>query len=246
VPDGDGPNPSGMSNHHIAAAAVSRPAAKRLAFGVVALFVAAATALTGMAKVKATSYPANKVVASGSKIVKFSPGSAVTLMSATMRTSSPTDAILAVTMECSIITDTIITGGPNVSSESTTAKGAVRVWVEVDGQIVPVNSASAPPQNAPAAGNDTDKTTFCSRVFNRTVKDMENPADGIDYSEDYIETKDANSFNWLRLNMGSGIHTITVKADLTHEATDPSTASAMVGNRTLVVIPAKMANDATI
>ena len=37
-----------------------------------------------------------------------------------------------------------------------------------------------------------------------------------------------------------------VKADLTHDATDPSTASAMVGNRTLVVIPAKMANDATI
>jgi hypothetical protein len=242
------PNRDGMSNHHVAAATASsaKPLTRRLTVALVVLVVAGLVAATSMTKVRATSYPADKVVASGSKLAKFSPGAAVDLMSATMRTSKPTDVILAVTLECSIITDTIITGGPNVSSESTTAKGQVRVWVEVDGQIVPVNSASAPPQNAPAAGDDSDKTTFCSRVFNRTVKDMENPADGIDYSEDYIETKDANSFNWLRLNMGSGVHTIVVKADLTHEATDPSTASAMVGNRTLVVIPAKMANDATI
>lgn len=219
--------------------------------GVVILTAAVAAAGTftagrSLAPAKA-AYPADKVVASGNKIAKFSPGAAVELLKATMKTSSPTDLILHVTMECSILTDTIIVGGPDATTETTHTNGNVRVWVEVDGKIVPLSSMSTgATTSTPTAGNDTDKVTFCNRTFNRTVTDMEDPLDGIDYSRDYIETKDANGFNWLKLNLGSGIHNIVVKADLTHEATDPSKASAMVGNRTLIVQPAKMANDAVI
>ncbi len=194
---------------------------------------------------EANHQPADKPFAAASKGVRFSPGTNQTLLTATVKNSKPTDMILQVSMECSIITDNVIAGS-NVpgGQESAATEGTVRVWVEIDGQIVPIISSSSPPQNPPPPGNESDKVTFCNRVFNRTVQDSEN--DGWDRSRDYIETKTANAFNWVRLNMGSGVHTIVVKADLAHFSTTGSAASAFVGNRSLVGIPGKFANDATI
>src|SRR3954447_10989513 len=101
--------------------------------------------------------PANKVTAAGDKAVVMSPpGQSVTLLTATMATSKPTDLILSVTLECSILTDLT-----NSGTSSSQAHGQVRVWTEVDGQIVPVQSISSPPQNTPPAGDDTDKAVFC-------------------------------------------------------------------------------------
>ena len=47
----------------------------------------------------------------------------------------------------------------------------------------------------------------------------------------------SNAFNWLALNVGSGIRTIEVKADLTTDATQRASALAAVGKRTHVVRP---------
>jgi hypothetical protein len=155
--------------------------------------------------------------------------------------------ILQVSMECSIITDNVILGSTTPGAqESALTEGTVRSWIEIDGKIVPIISSSSPPQDPPPAGDDTDKVTFCNRVFNRTVQDVEDPQDGYDRSRDYIETKTANAFNWVRLNMGSGTHNITLYADLSHFSTTASSASAFVGNRSMIGIPGKFANDATI
>ena len=196
---------------------------------------------------EANHQPADKPFAAASKTVRFSPGTEVTLLTATVKNSKPTDLILQVSMECSIITDNVIAGSTVPGAqESAATEGTVRVWLEVDGQIVPIISSSAPPQDPPPPGDDTDKVTFCNRVFNRSVQDAEDPQDGYDRSRDYIETKTANAFNWVRLNMGSGVHTIVVKGDLSHFSTTGSNASAFVGNRSLVGIPGKFSNDATI
>jgi hypothetical protein len=157
--------------------------------------------------------------------------------------------VFQVSLECGLITDTILLGSTQPGAQdSTRATGTVRAWIEVDGKIVPIVSSSQPPQDGatPPAGDDTDKVTFCNRVFNRTVQDAEDPQDGYDRSRDYIETKSANAFNWVRLNMGSGTHTIVLKADLAHFSTQGSSASAFVGNRSMIGIPGKFANDATI
>jgi hypothetical protein len=192
--------------------------------------------------------PADKPFAAASKTVRFSPGTEVELMRSTVHNSKTTDIIFQLSMECSIITDNVIAGSTVPGAqESATTTGMVRAWVEVDGQIVPVISSSAPPQTPPATGgDDTDKVTMCSRVFNRTVKDTEDPQDGYDGSRDYIETKDANAFNWVRLNMGSGVHTIVVYGELTSASSTGSKASAYVGNRSLIGEPGKFANDAVI
>ena len=61
---------------------------------------------------------------------------------------------------------------------------------------------------------------------------------------DYLNTREANGFNWASLDSGNGIHTITVKGEFTKTATN-GTASAIIGNRTLVVDPTKVQNQTT-
>jgi hypothetical protein len=46
--------------------------------------------------------------------------------------------------------------------------------------------------------------------------------------------------------MGSGTHTIVVKATLTEATNGDATAEAVIGNRSLIVEPETLANDATI
>jgi hypothetical protein len=128
-------------------------------------------------------------------------------------------------------------------------------------RIVPVQSTSQPPQDGsdPNSGDKViDAATFCNRTYARSVTDTENDDDGIDQQSDYIDTKSANAFNWVLLNAGSGIHYVRLMADLSasnaqgtcDRATDPVTpetcSEAYVGNRTLIIEPTKMANDAVI
>lgn len=221
------------------------PSKATAAIGAMLLF--AAGFVVNQATGASAGLPADKPFAAASKTVRFSPGTSLPLLSATVRNAKPTDLILQVSMECSIITDNVILGSSTPGAqESAATEGTVRIWVEIDGVIVPIISSSAPPQDPPAAGDESDKVTFCNRVFKRTVQDSEDPQDGYDRSRDYIETKTSNGFNWVRLNMGSGVHTIVVKGDLSHFSTTGSSASAFVGNRSLVGIPGKFANDATI
>jgi hypothetical protein len=212
----------------------------------IAILIAGAmiTAAIMMSPALANHQPADKVVASGDKVVVAGPADEVVLLTASLRTSSPTDLILSVAMECSIITD-VTTGGTTVAgaTDSALAAGKVRAWVEIDGEIVPINSMSS----APAPGDDSDKVTFCNRVHQQEVEDAEDPQDGLDKLRTYVETKNANAFNWLRLNLGSGVHHIVVKGELTVDAVgEESGAEAYIGNRAIIVEPAKLANDATI
>ncbi|MGE5527301.1 MAG: hypothetical protein ACM3Q9_01400 [Methanosarcina sp.] len=180
--------------------------------------------------------PANKVVAAGSHTVVMAPEQGATLLSARMSTAKPTDVVLQVALECSILTTVT-----NVGTSTASAGGQVRVWTEVDGQIVPVESTSEPPQETPPGGTDADKAVFCARTH--TVEFM--PLTETETIKQFQETKNADAFNWLRFNLGAGEHTITVKADLNSEAVN-GTAEAIVGNRTLIVEPTQMANNAVI
>lgn len=198
----------------------------------------------------ATHTPADKVVASGRKVQVVAPQAKVELLAATLRTAKPTDLMMHVALECSIITD-VVTGGSGTPAGGTStgnAEGEVRVWIEIDGVAlpVPIMSSSAPPQDPPPLGDDSDKVTFCDRYHQQNAADQETSPDGLDRYETYLETKDANAFNWVRLNMGNGVHTIQVFGTLTTSAVGNASAQAFVGNRTLIVEPAKLANDAQI
>lgn len=220
---------------------------RRIIAGAAAAGLLTLATIVAFPPARANHLPADKPFAAASKTVRFSPGARVALLSTTVRNAKPTDLILQVTMECSIITDNVILGSTTPGAqESAATEGTVRSWIEIDGKIVPIISSSAQSQTPPADGDDTDKVTFCNRVFNRTVQDAEDPQDGYDRSRDYLETKDANGFNWVRLNVGSGVHNITLYGDLAHFSSTGSSASAFVGNRSMVGVTGKFANDVTI
>ena len=234
---------------------------------VVALVVAAATVpavLMGTSAV-ATHAPADKAVASSSKMEVFSQNGAnqagVVLNTVHLKTSKTTDLMMHVTAECEVFTEHTRDGKQTVNE----AEGSVRMWLEFDGKIVPIQTASNPPQDPAAqpAGDESDKVTFCRRHegFNRTdnnvlcVEGQVGPPpinpQNCEFESWFQRVKTANAFNWVRLNTGSGDHTIVLKADLVTAtgATTPgevSNARAAVGNRTLIVEPTKMSNDTIV
>lgn len=175
---------------------------------------------------RATHQPADKVVAHGSDVEVFGPGVDVTLLAGTMKTSSPTDLLLSVSLECSILTEVTTVGNDNQE-----AFGRIEVWVEIDG--VPVGVTET----------DDGRVVFCDRAHQQetTLFDDEDAT-----IRSYLATRTANAFNWARLNVGSGVHTIVVKGTLTEEATQNAVAEAAIGKRTFIAEPTKLANDAVI
>ncbi len=187
---------------------------------------------------RATHQPADKVNVSASTVelmqtqvgLGSSSSGPVTLLSGTFRNSTPTDLIIQVTAECALWTDIV--------SPESEAAATVTVWVELDGARVPVTSDS----NGDGVFDDPDdgKVIFCNRAFR-----ISTPLFVGDVIRLFQKTRSANAFNWGALNVGNGIHTLVVKAQLDASVTGVGTfAQAAVGKRTLVVEPAKLANDA--
>src|SRR3954463_1886582 len=84
---------------------------KRWVLGASLLALVAAISITAVAIGQSSAQPADKAFAAGSTTGKFAPGDKVPVLTGIMKTSKPTDVILQVSMECSIITDNVITGG---------------------------------------------------------------------------------------------------------------------------------------
>jgi hypothetical protein len=237
--------------------------------------LACATAVVPVAIVgtsaTATHTPADKAVASGSKVEVFSANGTeqegVELLRVTMKTSKPTDLMMHVSAECEIFTSHTRDGKTSINE----AAGSARLWLEFDGQTVPINAASAPPQDPAdqAGGDESDKVTFCEReeayekadqnlacVGEAPVPIPPAPVPGVpqvpgcEFEDWFQRTKSANAFNWVRLNAGSGEHTIVLRGDVRALATaspgDASDVRAAVGNRTLIVEPTKMSNDTLV
>ena len=172
--------------------------------------------------------PADKVSASGSTTEIAGPQEEITIMSETVRTSTPSDLILGVTAECALVTNVTTVG-----NDDQEAIGDVKVWVEIDGEPVPIS----------ADDTEDGQVTFCNRAYRRKTS-LFNDEDAT--IETFFRTRAANGFNWLALNVGNGVHTIEVKATLDEEATSGAQAEAVIGNRTLIVEPTKAANDEVV
>jgi hypothetical protein len=192
----------------------------------------------------ATHAPANKVQVAGSAVQFMhselveagQPTDRVRLLTGSIKTSKPTDLIFQVTAECALWTN-IGTVGNGISE----AFAQVLIWVEVDGQPVKVSSDDT--------GEDAGKVVFCNRAFRSETTNFDDD-DEDDEIALFMRDRHANGFNWTKLNLGSGPHSIEVFAELTTQVTedDPAEAfaDAAVGKRTLVVEPTKLANDAVI
>jgi hypothetical protein len=219
-----------------------------LAFGALTFF--------GPDTAQATHQPANKVAVSASGIDTATvdttgplTGTLRILGPATMKTSSPTDLVISVTAESALWTN--VKAGLSEDSE---AFAQAKVYVVIDGDLstpdvpdVLPGGFIVPVSTDEGVTADTGKVVFNDRTF-RIKTNFDALTVGCTTTaciELYLRTRSANAFNWITLNVGSGIHTIEVFADLTVSATGTADAAVLVGKRTLVVHPEKLASDAT-
>ncbi len=208
------------------------------AVAVLALCLAVTGLITGHAladRGNSNAQPADKMAVDGASLeimtTQVSEGSASeahTILSGEMRTSSVTDLIFQVTLECGLWTDVTTVG-----NDESRAVATVNVWVELDGEPVPVS------------GDDesTADVVFCHRDYHVL---QHNWNDENATTERYLETRQANAFNWITLNVGNGVHEIEVKAQLQTHVDGSGTAQAAIGDRTLVVDPVKLAPNASL
>jgi hypothetical protein len=204
------------------------------ALAVAALFLPIGAANDG------TANAANKTAAAGSDFVYLgtaaNPLGATTLLETTFKAGGPQDAVLSVSLECSLVTDvfsTTIDDHPEGYTAVGRAEAHVVVWVEVDGVPVSLNS-----------GGDDGSITFCDRVHQQEIRDIDDSTGNFTIRQ-LQETMSANAFNWITLDLGSGTHTIRVLGTIEAANTEGSFAQGGIGKRTLVVEPVDFAHGAT-
>jgi hypothetical protein len=206
----------------------------------------------------ASHEPANKLAAAGTTIDDVAANTDHVVLSETMKVSTPADAVLSATAECSILTYLRSAGSTTAdSTDNSNASGTVEMWVTIDGKVVPVASGAGEGQDG--------EVVFCNRTYQRTITDTENDDDGRDEVRDFIDTRTANGFNWLALNIGSAYDRPNVPAGssnniveiqlharytetangnpsgacsaVTNNAAQEDCSKAFVGQRTLIVEP---------
>jgi hypothetical protein len=224
---------------------------KGLALGIVVALVAV---VAGTNFAAATHHPADKMAVAASALeVMHATGSSgdalplalpqglggldadpssvtVELLSGTLRTSSPTDLVFRLSAECALWTNVTTVG--NDESE---AFASVQAWVTIDGVPVQVGSGDT---------HEPGKVVFCNRTYRVVTAEFDDEDATI---RQFLATRSANSFSWVALNVGHGIHQVKAWAELTVQADDDmASAAAAVGKRTLLVEPEKLANDVSL
>jgi hypothetical protein len=129
---------------------------------------------------------------------------------------------------------TVVTVGNDVSEATAT----VKVWVEVDGIVVPVSSDDT--------GSEAGKVVFCDRTHSQRVTDLD---DEDARFEQFQRTRSANAFNWIAVDFGGGSdpHEVQVFAELSaSNVGEEASARAGIGHRTLVIEPIKLQNGDTV
>jgi hypothetical protein len=218
----------------------------------------------------ATHQPADKVNAVGDDLDIMGPGDNIVILEETMRVSSPSDLLLQVTAECSILTALVnpgsSTGG---ASDTQNVEGTVKIYITVDGNRVPVAYNDSPTDASGTPSDDFGEVVFCNREYQRTIADREEDeggspgGDGYDEERDYIRTRTANAFNWVALNSGfdydvGNDNVLDIKVWAEFERTNDEAcpfedgaptetcSEAFVGSRTLIVEPVHAQNDETV
>jgi hypothetical protein len=192
---------------------------------VIALAIAATVIVRQQVAYAASSLPADKMTVTASKTSVQGPNSDVVVLKAQMKTSTPADLLLQVTSECTILSEITNTG-----SETQFYTSKVELWIELDGQPIPVVPApTGTGATGGSGGADDGKVVFCNREFKRTTTfDTSNES-----IKDVQNTEQANAFNWVALNVGNGVHDIVVHARFTDTNSADATAHGVLSARSL-------------
>jgi len=204
-------------------------------FGLVAIVAILTVSMVAMAlSQSAVAAPANKT-SIGETELSILPDTAdwVTIVKGTIKTSTPSDLIVSHNQECAIHT------GLNLDDSFEVGTSSIRedVRLLVDGKIVPATFGD------PITGDGLDgegQITMCGRAYHIDTNVLSTllglckafEGGGGDFVcpdtvffESYIRTKQAHSWDWVVLNVGSGVHDVEVQAKLVKELEGMKTGS---------------------
>jgi len=240
-------------------------------FGIAALVAVLAMSTVAIAlSQSAMAAPANKTaIGSGSMGAIADSDGWTTIVAGTIKTSTPSDLIVRHNQECAIHT------GLNLDQDNEKATSAVRedIRLLVDGVVQPATY-----------GDEDGIVTLCGRAYHidtnvlSTVYDLCAFAESLDldgdgvpdntevcesdeiYFDSYIRTKQAHGWDWVVLDVGSGVHTVEVQAMLFNELDDLTNGKKgkandsnndtvetilEIGKRSLIVTESKLATGST-
>lgn len=183
---------------------------------------------------------ANKAAAAGSDFVHLGtasdPFGPTTILATQIKAGGPQDIVIQVALECSLVTD-VYSSTIDDHPEGYTALGRAAAHVDIqvllDGAPVTIG------------GEDDGSVTFCDRVHQQEIRDIDEDTGNFTIRQ-LQETMTANAFNWVALDLGSGLHTIEVVATITAANTEGSFAQGAIEKRTLIVEPVDFAHGATL
>lgn len=183
---------------------------------------------------------ANKAAAAGSDFVHLgtadSPLGPTTILATEIKAGGPQDVVIQVALECSLLTDvysTTLDDHPEGYTAIGRAEAHVDIQVLLDGAPVTLN------------GEDDGSVTFCDRVHQQEIRDIDEDTGNFTIRQ-FQQTMSANAFNWVALDLGSGLHTIEVVATIVAANTEGSFAQGAIEKRTLIVEPVDFAHGATL
>jgi len=150
-----------------------------------------------------------------------------TIISGHVKTSTPSDLVVSHNQECAIHT------GLNLDESKEEATSAIRedVRLVVDGQIVPATFGD-PVTDPPNYDKTIEGTvTMCGRAYSISTNVLSTLFDLCEvvvgelgaetyvcpdeiFFDSFIRTKQAHSWEWVVLNVGSGVHTVEIQAKL--------------------------------
>ncbi len=191
-------------------------------FGIAALVAILSVSMVAMAlSQSAVAAPANKTLIGDSDLVAIAGNGAwYKIISGQIKTSTPSDLIVTHNQECAIHT------GLNLDEGTEEATSAIREEIKlvVDGKVVPASYADPHTDSDP----DLDQfglITMCGRAYHidtnvlSTVFELCNNDELCMKTEiffdSYIRTKQAHSWSWIVLDVGSGVHDVEVYAKIT-------------------------------
>ena len=213
--------------------------------------------------------PANKTTYGDTTIGALSAQSEwMPISSATIKTSTPSDLRISHNQECTIHT------GLKLDQDNEQATSSIREDIRL--RILTADGENRIIPAVPGT-NDDGEITLCGRAYHidtnvlSTVWELcqfVEGEDGLDtevcsgdevYFDSFIRTKQAHSWDWIAMNLGSGTHTVIVEAKLVNEMdsvddgkgkkgnakdSDDSTVDTLleIGKRNLIVVEDKLVN----
>ena len=161
-----------------------------------------------------------------------------TVMSGQIHTATPKDLLIGVSLETSLLTDTLVKSSGGVKDTST-AEAGIEVKVLVDGQEaapgVVIFDKRKQQLSATLGGYYTNCTDANLDGITDVLTECSLAQEEIDL---LLDTTAAHHFNFIQANLGQGTHAVVVKSKISNNtvfANGTASASALLGNGSLSV-----------